>query len=118
MANHGLFIGFGFPVRGREAAATRVFNEFVQYLAGQQQAGAIADFEPAFLQPHGGELSGFFLVRGDRQRLSELAGSAEFERQMTRAQLIVEHFGVVNCWLGEEIGRQMGSFQEATADLA
>jgi hypothetical protein len=117
MANHGIFIGFGFPVHGREDAAARVFNEFVQYLAAQQQAGAIEGFEPAFLQPHGGDLGGFFLVRGDRQRLSELAGSAEFERQMTRAQLIVDHFGVVNCWLGEEIQRQMTIFQEATTDL-
>jgi hypothetical protein len=53
----------------------------------------------------------------ERQRLSELASSAAFERLMTRAQLIVDHFGVVNCWLGEEIGRQMTSFQEASADL-
>lgn len=118
MADYGVFIGFGIPVRGREQAATGVFNEFVQYLAGQQQAGAIAGFEPVFLQPHGGDLGGFFLLRGDRQRLTALVSSADFERLMTRAQLIVEHFGVVNCWLGEEIGRQMASFQEATADLA
>ena len=54
MANYGLFIGFGYPVRGREQAATRVFNEFVQYLTAQQQAGTIAGCEPVFLQPHGG----------------------------------------------------------------
>ena len=117
MANYGLFIGFGYPVRGREQAATRVFNEFVQYLTAQQQAGAIAGFEPVFLQPHGGDLGGFFLVRGDQQRLNELVGAADFQRHMNRAQLIVEHFGVVNAFLGEEIGRQMGLFQEATADL-
>ena len=118
MANYGLFIGFGYPVRGREQAATRVFNEFVQYLTEQQQTGAIAGFEPVFLQPHGGDLGGFFLVRGDQQRLSELQASPDFQRLMTRAQLIVEHFGVVNCFLGEEIGRQLSVFQEATADLA
>ena len=53
----------------------------------------------------------------ERLRLSELASSAAFERLMTRAQLIADHFGVVNCWLGEEIGRQMTIFQEASADL-
>jgi hypothetical protein len=34
MSDHGLFIGFGIPVRGREARAVEVFNESTQYYAG------------------------------------------------------------------------------------
>ena len=51
MADQGLFIGFGFPVRGREEAATKVFGELLGMLGGQMQQGNVESFEPVFLQP-------------------------------------------------------------------
>jgi hypothetical protein len=117
MADQGLFIGFGFPVRGREEAATRVFGELLGMLGGQMQQGNVESFEPAFLQPHGGELGGFVIARGERIKLDAMVASPEFQRLMTRAQTIVEHFGVVNCFFGEELQRQVGTFIPDTADL-
>ena len=118
MANYGLFIGFGYPVRGREQAAMRVFNEFVQYLTAQQQAEAIAGFEPVFLQPHGGDLGGFFLVRGDGERLSRLRISDEWLDLSYRADLIVEGFGVTAATVGDEIEQELGRFQRHAQELA
>ena len=94
-----------------------MFNELVQYLTGQAQQGGVENFEPVFLQPHGGDLGGFVLVRGDRGRLDQMLASTEFQRLITRAQTIVENFGVVPCMLGQELQRQMGSFLPDTADL-
>ena len=54
MADHGIFVGFGTPTRGRENGATKVFTEFGQYLGAQQAQKNIESFEPVFLQAHGG----------------------------------------------------------------
>ena len=117
MADFGLFIGFGFPVRGREEGAVKVFQEFLGLLAGQMQQGNVESFEPAFLQPHGGDLGGFVLVRGQQDKLAALVASAAFQRNMTRAQAIVDHFGVIDCQMGAELQKQMGSFLADTQDL-
>jgi hypothetical protein len=37
MADSGLFIGFGTPVRGRERQASKVFNEAFEYYSRLQQ---------------------------------------------------------------------------------
>jgi len=117
MADFGVFIGFGFPARGREEGATKVFQELVQFLGSQQGQGNVESFEPAFLQPHGGDLGGFVLVRGDRSKLDAMVASDEFVRLTTRAQVIVENFGVVNCFLGGQIEKQIGTFLPDTEDL-
>jgi hypothetical protein len=118
MADAGVFIGFGFPARGKEQAATTVFRELMEFLGGQAQQGNLESFEPAFMQPHGGELGGFMLVRGDRSTLDAMVASDEFARLTMRAQLVVDHMGVVNVFLGGEIDKQMGMFLESAPDLS
>jgi hypothetical protein len=118
MADEALFIGWGEVVRGREAKAVEVFNESIQYYAQLQQDGKIESFEPWFLAPHGGDLDGFILLRGDREQLDEIRRSAEFERLQTRAGLIVDRTGAINAYTGDALGRLMGQFQEASADIA
>ena len=117
MADFGLFIGFGFPVRGRERQAVKVFNEAMEYYARLQQQGEIESFEPVFLEAHGGDLGGFTLVRGDRDKLASIRTSDEFARLSLRANLIVDSFGVLGAQLGERIGTQMGVFNEQVQDL-
>ena len=117
MADEALFIGWGDPVRGREAKALDVFNESLQYYGQLQQDGKIAGVDAWFLAPHGGDLSGFILLRGDREQLDEVRRSAEFELLLTRAGMIVDRVGVVNAYTGDALGRLVGQFQEATAEL-
>jgi hypothetical protein len=117
MSDHGVFIGFGFPARGRERGALTVFQELMEFLGAQAQAGNPESFEPVFLQPHGGDLGGFVLIRGDRGKLDAMVASQEFVRIVTRAQVITDNMGVVNCFLGDELQRQMGSFLEDIAGL-
>lgn len=110
MSDFGLFIGFGIPVRNREKRALEVFNEATQYYAGLQQKGTITSFEVALLEPHGGELGGFILLRGEREKISKLRVDPEFQRLTTRASLAVENIGVVGAVLGAELQRQMGEY--------
>jgi hypothetical protein len=117
MADFGLFIGYGTPVRGRERQAIKVFNEVFEYYSRLQQEGEIESFEPVLLAPHGGELGGFFLVRGDRDKLERLRSSDEFERNTARAQLIVENLGVVDAALGERLLSQMSLFTDQIEEL-
>ena len=73
MADAGLFIGWGAPVRGREAKGLEVVGEALAYYGRLQQEGAIESFETALLEPHGGDLQGFILLRGSEEAVSELA---------------------------------------------
>ncbi len=118
MADDGLFIGWGEVVRGREGKAVEVFNEAVAYYSQLQQDGMIESFEPWFLATHGGDLGGFILVRGERERLDEVVRSEEFERLQTRVAMIVDGSGVIQAATGESLARGMGHFQEATGELA
>lgn len=117
MADDALFIGWGEVVRGRERKAIEVFNESLQYYGQLQQDGKVEIVEPWFLAPHGGDLAGFILLRGQREQLDEIERSPEFERLQTRASLIVDRTGVINAYTGEALGRLLGQFQEASGDL-
>jgi hypothetical protein len=117
MADAGLFIGWGAPVRGREAKGLEVFNEAVGWYGSQQESGAIESFEVVLLQPHGGDLYGFFLVRGSEDQMSALRQSEEFQRLHTRADLIVERLGIVDAVVGEGLAQSIGMYQEAVGEL-
>jgi hypothetical protein len=117
MADHALFIGWGEIVPGREQVATRVFGESMEYFGQLQQGGEIEGVEPFFLEPHGGDLNGFFLLRGERDALDKIRASAEFDRFVLRAGMVVQNVGVISATTGAELNRQIGVFAQETADL-
>ena len=118
MADYGLFIGFGWAVRGREQNATKVFGEAIEMWTRLQESGEIESWDAIFLEPHGGDLGGFFLLWGEHQAIARLRTSDDFVRLSGRAQLIVENYGVVGAERGARIETQMGMFMEASAELA
>jgi len=117
MADSGLFIGWGDIRTGRTAASNKVFAEALAYWTTLQAAGEIEGFETVILRAHGGDLGGFFLLRGDRERLGRLSMSPEFLRVIQRANAVVEGLGVIPANLDAEAVRQVGEFYQATADL-
>jgi len=118
MADSVLFVGWHQPSRGRENAAVDVFSEAVGYYTALQGQGEIDSFEIVFLEPHGGDLGGFFLLRGDAEKLGSVRTSDAFNRLNTRASLTVDGFGVVGGFTGDAIGAQMATYQEAVGELA
>ena len=117
MAESGLFIGWGQVVRGREKRAVEVFNESVSYWGGLQNEGKIESFEVVLLAPHGGDLAGFALLRGSAEQMAALRSDDEFDRRITRADLIVDRQGVVDAVLGEGIGNAMSIYQGEIDEL-
>jgi hypothetical protein len=117
MADFGLFLGFGAPVRGRERQAIEGFNAVFEYNSRLQQEGEIQSFETVLLEPHGGELGGFILLRGDQDQLTRVRNSDEFQRFVTRALLTVENVGVVGASLGGQITSLMSLYAEQLEEL-
>ena len=113
MADRALFVGFGQPVRGREERAIEVFNEFVGMFGRMQSDGRIEGMDVTLLDPHGGDLGGFFMAYGSEAQCAALANDEEFRRAAIDASLIVENFGVVPAVTGEGVGREMGMYSEA-----
>jgi hypothetical protein len=113
MAERALFIGFGQPVRGREERAVEVFNEFVGMFGRMQSDGRIEGMDVSLLDPHGGDLGGFFMLHGSEAQCSALTMDEEFRRACIDANLIVENFGVVPAATGEAVGTEMAMYIEA-----
>lgn len=116
--NNALFIGWGEAVRGREQFALQVFGEAIQYWMGLQQRGEVESFETFALNPHGGDLSGFLIARGDPEKLARLQLDEEFIRINARATSVVEHFGVVSAMTGQNMERLFEMFGQISQELA
>ena len=77
MASNALFFGWNRSIPGRERISEQHFGEFVEYLTGLQQQGTIQSFDVTLLNPHGGDMNGFFLIRGESADLSAVMSSEE-----------------------------------------
>jgi hypothetical protein len=117
MADRALFVGFGQPVRGREERAVEVFNEFVALCGRMQSDGRIESMDVSLLDPHGGDLGGFFMLHGSEAQCSALTMDEEFRRACIDANLIVENFGVVPAATGEAVGTEMAMYIEAVTKV-
>jgi hypothetical protein len=113
MTDRALFVGFGAPVRGREERAIEVFGEFVEMFGRMQSDGRIAAMDVSLLDPHGGDLAGFFMVHGSEAQCAALANDEEFRRASVDASLIVDNFGVVPAATGEGVTREMALYSDA-----
>ena len=113
MAERALFIGFRQPVRGREERAVEVFNEFVGMFGRMQSDGRIEGMNVTLLDPHGGDLGGFFMVHGSEEQCTKLQMDEEFRRACIDAGLIVDDFGVVPAATGAAVAEEMTMYTEA-----
>jgi hypothetical protein len=117
MPNAVLFVGWGTTIPGREQKALQVFNDTMQYYQRLKQEGAIQDFQPVQLEPHGGDLEGFALLQGERDKLNQLRYSPEFIHNVNRAALVVQNVGVVMGYAGEELNRLFSDYQSQINEL-
>ena len=118
MANGALVIGWGSVIPGREQKSLQVFNEALQYYARLQQQGTIESFEPVALDYHGGDLQGFLLIRSDREKLNALRTNEEFLRLTNRVGLVVDNFGVITAFIGEELRRLYADYRTQASELS
>ena len=109
-ASAGILIGWTRPIVGREQQAREVFQATLAYYGRLQQEGKIDSFEPALIEPHGGDFNGFVLVRGDQSKLDAIKQSEEFLELVSQASFNAEGFGVLRVHLGEGVQKQMARF--------
>jgi hypothetical protein len=118
MADSALFVGWGTPVRGREQKSSTVFGEAVALWTKLESEGVIESWAAYFLGPHGGDLDGFFLLHGDREKLAIASASDEMTHVLERAAMVVDRLGVVPALTGGEIEAGMGRFLQNASELA
>jgi hypothetical protein len=94
-----------------------VFTEAVQFWMQKQQQGEITSFEAFALEPHGGDLWGFALIRGDQARLAQLRYSPDVQRVNSRAATVVQNFGVITAIPPDQIQQFFQSYQQDVSDL-
>jgi hypothetical protein len=112
MADAALFIGFGRPARAREEQAIQQFGKALSLYGELRDAGEIESFEPVLLEPHGGDLQGFFLIRGTREQLVRLRADERFRSLVARAGLVVDAIGVVDAHIGNGLAGEMSLYTE------
>jgi len=69
------------------------------------------------LEPHGGDLAGFVLIRGDKEEVAKLRGDDEFVRTMVSVQLVHSKVGVVGAYIGAEMQSLFQMWDEQEAKL-
>jgi len=113
MASNVILFGWNRSIPGREKLSAQHFDEFVKYLSGLQQTGAIQMFDAVFLDIHGGDLNGFFLIKGDAAKLDALMSTTEWVTHMTRASLHLDGAGAVRGVTGNELMERMARWTSA-----
>jgi hypothetical protein len=107
--NLALF-GWNRSLPGREKTSAAHFGEFVEYLSGLQKSGAIQSFEPVFLDVHGGDMNGFFMIRADSEKLDSLLASDEWDQHVLRAMLHLDGAGVVRGVTGDLLQKRFDAY--------
>lgn len=109
-----LFLAWNTPKQGREGLAGELFASSIGYWTEQQKAGKIDSFEPVLLSQHGGDMNGFFIIKGEGTKLHELTNSEEFTKLAMQMGFALDGFGLINGWHGDELMNIMGKWTEMT----
>jgi hypothetical protein len=109
-ANAGLLVGWNRPITGREGEATSKFPEYLGYLGKLQSSGQIESYEPVLSKPHGGDLNGFILIRGDTSKFTQIRETDEWKRWESWGNFHMMGFGVISCHLGEAVGDEIARY--------
>ena len=103
MADRILFIGWNRAVVGREQQAMQLFPKTVEFYSKLQAEGRIESFEPVLLSAHGGDLNGFFLLKGEAKKLAEVREDETFIDMTVEAGYCLDGFGIVSGFIGEAL---------------
>ena len=107
MASNAVFFAWNRSIPGRERLSAEHFGDFSAYLEGRKKSGAIDSYEAIFLDPHGGDMNGFFLIRGAASKLDALMASEDWQSHIVRASLHLEGSGAVRGITGEGVAQRM-----------
>ena len=115
MSNTGILVGWTRAYVGKETSSLAKFGEFVGYVSKLAAEKQIDSFEPVLLRPHGGDLNGFFLIRGDAAKLAALRQTDQWKDWEAWGGFNMQGFGVIECMLGENVNDSITRFGKVAA---
>ena len=93
--------------RPRNGRAPRISRSSRSTSAVCNSQVQIQSFEAVFLDPHGGDLNGFFLIRGEPAKLDTVIASDAWHTHLTRGGLHLDGLGVIRGATGELVMERM-----------
>jgi hypothetical protein len=102
-----LFLGWKRANPVHEERVMELFQEMNHYLDTLQRDKTIQSYDVVFLNPNGGNLTGFFLLRGDSAKLDALQASEDWQVNIGRTQLYLEDPTTIRGATGDEIGKRV-----------
>lgn len=88
-------LGWNRVVTGREGHAAELFTTTTAWLDKQRATSRIESWEPVFLDRHGGDLNGFFLIKGTHAQIDAMLGSDDWQDLVMRGDHCLLGLGVI-----------------------
>ncbi len=98
-----VLFGWNRAIAGREGMAGELFAHSIGYFEKLKATSQLESCEPVFLNRHGGDLNGFFLLKGTHAQLDTMMSSDEFVDITMRAEQYLEGVGVITGYTGSII---------------
>jgi len=113
-----LMLSFGAVHTGREALAVEMFTEVSRYLGKLLADDVVENFKPFFFADGmQGDVSGFFIIEGQRERLDALRRGEEFQRIILRTGAATANVRVHSLIAGTEAGRLVNLYKQVRSEL-
>jgi hypothetical protein len=101
MANQVLFLGWSRATVGREQQAMKLWGKTMEYYGKLETEGKVESWEPVLLSAHGGDMNGFFLIKGDAEKLDKIQREDAWIDLTIEANYCLDGFGLIRGWVGE-----------------
>jgi len=98
-----VMLGWNRAVTGREQLAAELFASTTSWLEKQRTAKRIESWEPVLLGSHGGDLNGFFLIKGTHAQLEGMLGNEEWRDLVFRADHCLLGLGILSAYTGMQV---------------
>jgi hypothetical protein len=105
--NNTVVFGWNRAVPGREGLAGELFGVAMAYYEKLRASNSIQSYEAIFLDRHGGDLNGFFLIKGTHAQIDTMLSSDEFRDLVFRADHYLQGVGVITGYHGNPINDLM-----------
>jgi len=101
--SNAIVMGWNRPVPGREKQAMELFQSSMAYWQKKKDAGVIESFEAVLMSAHGGDFNGFFLVKGEPEKLDAMSHEKDYVDLLTQIGIALDGFGAIRSFHGNPL---------------
>jgi len=102
-----VMFGWNRAIPGREGMAAELFAHTIGFFEKLKSTNNLESYEPVFLNRHGGDLNGFFLLKGSHVQIDTLLSSDEFVDITMRAEQYLNGIGIITGYHGTAVPELM-----------